>query len=140
MAMVALFVGAAEQMVGTRFAAATFWGSHLAVLVLIALILRPPGLTPPSFAEGLLPLPRDVGPSVGCFACLGLAVVCLRSSVTRSLATAGIVVTLIAALFLPPLAEVVWEVDLLADAGHIAGFVAGWIVGYRYRRASPDRV
>lgn len=133
MAMVALFVGAAEHTARSRVTAATFWGVHLAVLALIAVVLRPPGLAPPPFAEGLLPLPRDVGPSVGCLACLGLAVAGLRSAVRRRLVALTVFAALIAALFLPPMAEVSRAVDLLADVSHLAGFLAGCLLGHSLR-------
>jgi hypothetical protein len=70
--MVAVFVGLAEWMTGWKRAAATFWGVHLLALVLLSLIvalflhqLRAFGLEAAEAA-------RDVGPSAGYFACLGL--------------------------------------------------------------------
>lgn len=148
MVMVALFVGAAERTARTRFAACTFWGVHVVVVVVTALIVQPPGFAPPSFAEPLLPLPRDVGPSIGAFACLGLALSMLRSTVVRRFVVLGALVAMVAALFLPPLAAVSPDVDLLADAGHLAGFLAGWLLGTARRsgagatptsRARPGR-
>ena len=134
MAMVALFVGAAERTVRSRFTAATFWGVRCcrSGRDRAGPSAARDQATPPSFAEGLLPLPARRRPFGGLFRLLGPRVACLRSGVARSPATVGVVAALIAALFLPPLAEVAWEVDLLADAGHCAGFVAGSIVGCRY--------
>jgi hypothetical protein len=146
MVMVALFVGGAERAVHTRFAASAFWGVHVVVLIAIGWILRPPGMDPPSFAAALLPLPRDVGPSVGAFACLGLALATLPATGARRFAVVGAVVAMVAALFLPPLADVSREVDLLADVGHLAGFLVGGVLGCLHRsratvtfRAPPGR-
>ncbi len=69
---VAFAVGLAEWMTGWKLTAATFWGVHLLALILLSLIM--------SLAEHQLrnigleasQLARDVGPSAGYFACLGL--------------------------------------------------------------------
>ncbi|MEZ4675285.1 MAG: hypothetical protein R2932_13695 [Caldilineaceae bacterium] len=68
--MVALAVGLAEWRTGTRRAFFTFWGVHLFTLLLLALTI---GLWQRSSVQPLPSIPlRDVGPSAGYVACLGL--------------------------------------------------------------------
>jgi hypothetical protein len=69
--MTALCVGLAEWLAGTRRALATFWGVHLGTLLTESALIR--WLLQPLKAIAPSPLPRDVGPSAGYFACLGLA-------------------------------------------------------------------
>lgn len=124
--MVAACVGSAESRAGTRAAALTFWGVHVLMLVTLAFLLRPPGLEPPSFATPLLPLPRDVGPSAGYFACLGLRIAHVRSRTTRRLAGLAVLAALGIALFLPSAASVDWRTERIADLIHVASFGIGW--------------
>jgi hypothetical protein len=124
--MVVACVGSAERAAGTRTAALTFWGVHVLVLVLLAFLLRPPGLEPFAFAIPLLPLPRDVGPSAGYFACLGLRVAYVRSRKARAAAGFVVFAALGVALFVPSAAGVDWRTELLADVAHVASFGIGW--------------
>jgi len=69
---VAFAVGLAEWMTGWRRTAATFWGVHLVALLLLSLIVSLFLHQLRTFGVEAAEAARDVGPSAGYFACLGL--------------------------------------------------------------------
>jgi hypothetical protein len=69
---VAFAVGLAEWMAGWKRAAATFWEVHLLVLILLSLIVSLAAHQLPDIGLKAIEATRNVGPSAGYFACLGL--------------------------------------------------------------------
>jgi hypothetical protein len=128
--MIALAVGAAEWLAGTRRAALTFWGVHLATLLteslFIVLPLHQAGAAP-GFA---LLVARDVGPSAGYLGCLGLA--CARFPNRRWGRLAGLLILagLGMTLFQPPSEGQDAAVKLSADLAHLIAFPLGWLAAY----------
>jgi len=126
---IALAVGIAEWQTGWRRAAATFWGVHLLTLVLISLTislalhqLRAIGLEASEIA-------RDVGPSAGYFACLGLVSARLKRPwhwVAGTLLAANFIV----ALLLPPAAGEDAAIKFSADLAHLVAFPLGWLSAF----------
>lgn len=128
--MVALAVGAAEWLAGTKRAIATFWGVHLATLLLESLLVALP-LHQLGVAGGTaLLVARDVGPSAGYFGCLGLA--CARFPRQRWSQVAGVLIifSLIWTLFQPPRPGQDNIVKLFADLAHLIAFPLGWLSNY----------
>jgi hypothetical protein len=124
--MVLFVVGLAEWMTGWKRTAATFWVVHLLVLVLssifIALLSRQFHLSEVNVSETA----RDVGPSAGYFACLGL----VSSKLKRpwDLASgAGLFVAFLIAIFLPPGAGEDPQIKFSADIAHLMAFPLGWL-------------
>jgi hypothetical protein len=124
--MVAVFVGTAEWLTGWQRTAATFWGVHLLALLLLSLII--------SLAEHQLRrigleadlLARDVGPSAGYFACLGL----LSARLKRPWhwVSGGVLLVVFAtALFLPAAAGESAQLKFSADLAHLLAFPLGWL-------------
>jgi len=123
---VAFAVGLAEWMTDWKQAAATFWGVHLLALVLLSLIvslllhqLRAFGLEADEAA-------RDVGPSAGYFACLGL----VSSQLKRpwNLVSGALLFALfVVAIFLPATAGESAPLKFSADLAHMLAFPLGWL-------------
>jgi hypothetical protein len=123
---IALAVGLAEWLTGWKRTAATFWGVHLLVLVLISAIisltlhqLRTMGLEATEVA-------RDVGPSAGYFACLGLASARLKRPwhwISGSILFALFIIT----LFMPVSVGESAEIKFSADLAHLLAFPLGWL-------------
>jgi hypothetical protein len=76
---IAAFAGVAEWRHGSARATAAFWGTHLLVLAISAVVLGPLHLAG-SAAGTVLFLARDVGPSAGYVGCLGYLVADVRGS------------------------------------------------------------
>ena len=124
--MVAVVVGLAEWMTGWKRTAATFWGVHLLSLVLLTLIvslaehqLRSMGLEADLLA-------RDVGPSAGYFACLGLVSAHLKRP-WNLVSGAALFAMFIIALFLPAAAGESAQLKFSADLAHMLAFPLGWL-------------
>jgi hypothetical protein len=123
---VAFAVGLAEWMTGWKRTAATFWGVHLLALILLSLIismaihqLRSIGLEATEAA-------RDVGPSAGYFACLGL--VSARLKRPWHWVSGGILFAMfVVALFLPAAAGESAQLKFSADLAHMLAFPLGWL-------------
>jgi len=123
---VAFAVGLAEWMTGWKRAAATFWGVHMLALILFSLIvslllhqLRAFGLEATEAA-------RDVGPSAGYFACLGL--VSARVKYPWNLVSGGVLFAIfVIALFLPASAGESAQLKFSADLAHMLAFPLGWL-------------
>jgi hypothetical protein len=123
---VAFAVGLAEWMTGWKRAATTFWGVHLLVLVLLSLIvslflheLRAFGLEAAEAA-------RDVGPSAGYFACLGLVSAQLKRP-WNLVSGAALFAMFVIALFLPTAAGESAVLKFSADLAHMLAFPLGWL-------------
>jgi hypothetical protein len=126
---IALVVGIAEWQTGWRRTAATFWGVHLITLVLTSLLislaihqLRRIGLEASEVA-------RDVGPSAGYFACLGLISARLRPPL-RQVAGLLLLLNFGAALLLPPGSGESPAVKFSADLAHLVAFPLGWLSAF----------
>ena len=123
---VAFAVGMAEWMTGWKRTAATFWGVHLLALVLLSLIvsLTEHELRSIGLEAGLLA--RDVGPSAGYFACLGL----VSAQVKRpwNLTSGAILFAMfVVILFLPAAAGESAQLKFSADLAHMLAFPLGWL-------------
>lgn len=131
MGMVALAVGAAEWLAGSRRAFFTFWGSHVATLLLTSLLVMPALHWLVYDGESMLLVAHDVGPSAGYFGCLGLAVVWLPLAarwrgVTAVLIWTGLVITLLQ----PPAPGALHTLKLIADLAHLVAFPLGLLAGW----------
>jgi hypothetical protein len=124
--MVTFAVGLAEWRMGWKQTASTFWGVHLLTLILLSLIvslaahqLRNMGLEAAEVA-------RDVGPSAGYFACLGLVSANLKRPWQW---VSGSVLLLIFAitLFMPPTIGESAKLKFSADLAHLLAFPLGWL-------------
>ncbi len=129
--LVGLFVGLAEWFTGTKRATLTFWGVHLLTLVLLSLIvslalhqLRDFGLAASEFE-------RDVGPSAGYFACLGLLSAQLKRPWNW---VSGLLLFIMFAvyLFLPPGAGERAAMKFSADFAHLLAFPLGWLSSFLF--------
>ena len=124
---VAFAVGLAEWMTGWKRTTATFWGVHLLTLILLSLIisvaihqLRSIGLEATEAA-------RDVGPSAGYFACLGL--VSARLKRPWHWVSGGILFAMfVIALFTPASVGESAKLKFSADLAHMLAFPLGWLL------------
>ena len=123
--MVALAVGAAEWLAGTRRTIITFWGVHLVTLLVESLLIAWPLHQSGSATGTALVMARDVGPSAGYFACLGLA--CARfprklwGKIAGSIIFIGLLVTLGQSINRTDVVKV------FADLAHVLAFPLGWL-------------
>lgn len=123
---VAFSVGLAEWMTGWKRTALTFWGVHLSALVMLSLIFAWAIHQLPKIGLEAVTLARDVGPSAGYFACLGLA--SARLSRPWHWVSGGILlVVFMIAPWTPPGAGETAEVKLSADLAHLLAFTLGWL-------------
>ena len=123
--MVAVIVGLAEWLSGWKRTAATFWGVHLLSLLLLSLIVSLFLHQLRAFGWEADEAARDVGPSAGYFACLGL----LSAQLKRpwNLASGAVLFSMFAiALFLPPAAGESATLKFSADLAHMLAFPLGW--------------
>jgi hypothetical protein len=125
--LIAFCVGLAEWMTGWRLTAATFWGVHIAALVLLSVIFAWAAHQLPDIGLEAVILARDVGPSAGYFACLGLASARLRQPWYWITGGALLLIFMIAP-FLPPKAGETAQVKLSADLAHLLAFSLGWLI------------
>jgi hypothetical protein len=130
LAMVALVVGVAEWLAGTRRAIVTFWGIHLLTLIIESLLIAwPLHLLGSPFGTSLA-VAGDVGPSAGYFGCLGLA--CARFPQRRwGQATGLFIFTGLGwAMLQPARAGEDRTVKFSADLAHLLAFPLGWLSSY----------
>ena len=124
--MVVLFVGLAEWMTGWRRTALTFWGIHLLALVLFSLIVSLALHQLRGFGLEASEVARDVGPSAGYFACLGL--VCSQLKRPLNLISGAVLFAIfVIVLFLPADAGESAELKFSADLAHMLAFPLGWL-------------
>jgi hypothetical protein len=124
--LVAIFVGVAEWVSGWKRAAATFWGVHLLSLVLLALIITLSLHQLHTLGIEASEVARDVGPSAGYFACLGL----LSARLKRpwNWFSGGVIfVFFVVALLLPATAGVNLRQEVSANLAHLLAFPFGWL-------------
>ena len=123
---IAFAVGVAEWMTGWKRAAATFWGIHLLSLVLLSLIVSLATHQLRSIGLEAAQLTRDVGPSAGYFACLGL--VSARLKRPWNWTSGGILLLFFAiAIFLPAGTGESASMKFSADLAHLLAFPLGWL-------------
>lgn len=123
---VAFVVGLAEWMTGWKRTAATFWGVHLLALVIVSIIISLSLHQLKSIGFEASELARDVGPSAGYFACLGL--VSARMKRPWDWVSGSIILAVFAvALFLPPEAGESVHVKFSADLAHLLAYPLGWL-------------
>jgi len=123
--LVALFVGLAEWMTGWKRAAITFWGVHLTVLLLLSLIISLASHQLRNIGLEASALARDVGPSAGYVACLGL--VSARFNRPWSwISGVMLFAFFVIALFMPPYMGESPQIKFSADLAHLLAFPLGW--------------
>jgi len=124
--MITLCVGAAEWMTGWKRTAATFWGVHLLALVLLTLIVTLAHRQLREFGLETVIVARDVGPSAGYFACLGLASASLKRP--WNWISGGIILAaFVVALLMPASAGETAQLKFSADLAHLLAFPLGWL-------------
>ena len=124
--LVAIFVGLVEWTNGWKRAAATFWGVHLLSLLLLSLIISLSLHQLHALGIEASEVARDVGPSAGYFACLGL--VSARLKRPWNWASGGILFAFfVVALFLPASAGVNPRQAVSANLAHLLAFPLGWL-------------
>jgi hypothetical protein len=134
--LVGLTVGAAEWLTGTRRAALTFWGVHLATLLVQSLLIVVPLHTLGSSLGTALYLARDVGPSAGSFGCLGLA--CARLPRPWCWAGGGLILAGLGTVFLVALFTGQDTVVVSFDMAHLLAFPLGWLSSALGRRRGSE--
>jgi hypothetical protein len=131
--MVALTSGFAEWKSGSWRAALTFWGVHLVTLILESLMFLLP-LHRLGFPQArALFFSRDVGPSAGYMASLGL-VTAFLSKPWRWVVFGAILIFLIISLFLPTRVGVSPGIELSDDLAHLIAYPLGWFSAFLFRR------
>lgn len=121
-------VGLAEWMTGWKRTAATFWGVHLFVLIFLSLIILLVSHRLRNIGLGAMELERDVGSSVGYFACLGLVISHLKRP-WQWISGAILMVLFIAAFIFPAGMQESASLKLSADLAHLLAFSLGWLSG-----------
>jgi hypothetical protein len=122
---VAFAVGLAEWMTGSKRAAATFWGVHLLALILLSFIISMWLHQLRDFGLEAAEVARDVGPSAGYFACLGL----VSSQFKRpwNWISGGILFAVfVINLFMPAAIGENAQIKFSADLAHMLAFPLGW--------------
>jgi hypothetical protein len=129
--MVASTSGAAEWKMGTLRTALTFWGVHLITLVIEGIIFSLPIRRLGFTQERALFFSRNVGPSAGYMACLGLITTFLPKP-WRWVAFGLIMAYLVIALLLPACAGVTPAIELSDDLAHLIAYPLGWLSAYLF--------
>lgn len=125
--IIALAVGASERLLGTRRTAFTFWGVHFTTLGIQSLLVGSLHWLDSPFGYGtLLTVTRDVGPSAGYFAILGLLCRKLPKPFNRIVGFVAWVL-LLGTMFRLAEKEEARLVKLLADMAHAIAFPFGWL-------------
>lgn len=123
---VAFAVGTAEWLAGTKRTAATFWGVHLLTLVLLSLIISLTIAQLRNFGLEAIEVARDVGPSAGYFACMGLVSAWMKRP--WNWVSGGILLAVfLVAFLLPPGIGVNAQAKFSADLAHLMAFPLGWL-------------
>ena len=122
---VAFAVGLAEWMTGSRRTAATFWGVHLLALILLSFIISMWLHQLRDFGLEAAEVARDVGPSAGYFACLGL--VSAQFKRPWNWISGGVLFAVfVINLFMPAAVGENAEIKVSADLAHLLAFPLGW--------------
>jgi hypothetical protein len=129
LAMVALSVGLVEWRYGSRRSALTFWGIHLIVLVVNSLLLIFFRKISGNVLSIAVTSARDVGPSAGYFACLGLAVTSLKPP-RNWLIGVAIWIGLLIYLSVPAAPDQDAALVLIANQAHAIAFSLGFISAF----------
>ena len=125
--MVTVTSGIVEWRCGSGRAALTFWGVHLVTLLLESLLFLLP-LHQLGFTQArALFFSRDVGPSAGYMASLGLITTFLPKP-WRWVAFGAILAFLVISLFLPARSGVTPAIKLADDLAHLIAFPLGWMI------------
>jgi hypothetical protein len=126
---VAFAVGLAEWMTSWKRAALTFWGVHILALLLLSEIISTWGVQLRTIGLDSSLVRRDVGPSAGYLACLGLVSARLKSP--WHWVSGGILVLFLAfMLFLPHGAGQSAQLKFSADLAHLLAFPLGWLTAW----------
>lgn len=131
---IAFAVGLAEWLTGSKRTAITFWGAHILVLVLLSIIVSLAAHQLRDFGLEASAAARDVGPSVGYFACLGVVSAHLKRPWNWAVGM-GIFAIFVIALFLPAAPGESAQIKFSADLAHMLAFPLGWLSMAR----SPSR-
>jgi hypothetical protein len=126
--MIAFCVGAAEWLAGWKLAALTFWGGHLLALILLTFIVTLSRHQLRQFGLEAVIWARDVGPSAGYFACLGLASSLLKRP-WNFISGTGVLAILTIALLMPASSGQSAQIKFSADLAHLLAFPIGWLIG-----------
>lgn len=131
--LVALFVGLAEWTTGWKQTAATFWGIHLFSLILFSVIMAISAHQLRNIGLEASEIARDVGPSAGYFACLGL--VSARIKHPWNWVSAGLLLLFfLVSVFIPAPASGGAAVKFSADVVHLIAFPTGWASSFLIKR------
>lgn len=131
---IAFAVGLAEWMTGWKRAAVTFWGVHILTLILLSLIVSLAIHQWRDIGLETIVIERDVGPSAGYFACLGL--ISARTKHPWHWVSGGaLFIMFITALLLPPGAGENVVVHVSADLAHLIAFPLGWFSSFAFRKS-----
>jgi hypothetical protein len=130
---VAIFVGLAEWTTDSKQAGFTFWGVHLLTLALLSLIVSLALHQLRDFGLAASEIERDVGPSAGYFACLGLVSAQLKRPWNW---VSGLIlfIMFVVALFLPAGAGESAEIKFSADFAHLLAFPLGWLSSFLFTK------
>jgi len=132
MFFVAVAVGIAEWMTDWKRVAITFWGSHLLVLILLSLVISLALHQLQSLGVAASEIARDVGPSAGYFACLGLISARLKQP-WNWISGGSLIAIFIMVLLLPARAGESGEVKFSADLAHLMAFPLGWLSSFVFK-------
>lgn len=125
----AFTVGLAEWMTGWKRAAATFWGIHLLALIVFSVIVSLSLRQLRAFGIAASEVARDVGPSAGYFACLGLVSARLKRP-WQWISGVTIFSGFIFAFFAPTAPGDSAKVQFSADLAHLLAFPLGWLSSF----------
>jgi hypothetical protein len=123
---IAFAVGLTEWMMGWKRTAVTFWGIHILVLVLFSVIVSLTMHQLRDFGLEASEAARDVGPSVGYFACLGVVSANLKRP-WNWVSGAAIFSIFVVAIFLPVAPGESAQLKFSADLAHMLAFPFGWL-------------
>jgi hypothetical protein len=121
-----ILVGLAEWQTGWRRTAATFWGVHMLTLLLLSLIISLAASQLRALGLDASTATRDVGPSAGYFACLGLVSSRMKPP-WNWVSKLAILLILIIILFLPVAAGENARINFSANLAHLLAFPLGWL-------------
>lgn len=125
----AFTVGLAEWINGWKRAAATFWGVHLLTLILMSLIISLSLHQLRAMGTEASEVARDVGPSAGYFACLGLVSARLKRP-WQWISGITLFAIFVSAFFTPSALGESAKVKFSADLAHLLAFPLGWFSSF----------